>query len=1093
LKITSLLDKKSINVNLKSHTKFGVITEIVRYICDNKKLKDRKNILRNILEREKKGSTGIGNGVAIPHARIENLKEIVIFIGVSRQGIDFHSIDNKPAHLIILFITPIVESETHLRILSQIGNLAKDRRLVKRILEVKTSDELFQLLQILESDGRGFLSLTKEEVYLELGTSDAGLSESEVDQRLAKYGQNKLRRIRKKSLVKSFINNFTNLLAILMWVGSILAFLAEMQEVGWAIIAVIIINAIFSFWQEFKAEKAINALKNLIPSYARVIRDGTENRINSENIVPGDIIVLEEGDNISADARLIEANELRVDNSVFSGETKPTYKMSNGFKDGEGFLWTELPNLVFAGTSVASGGGKAVVVATGMSTEIGKIAFLTQTVKESLSPLQKEINRLTRVITLIAIAMGFVFFFIGTYFTRMSFAACAIFAIGIILGNVPEGLLPTVTLSLAMAVQRMAKRHALIKKLSSVETLGCTTVICTDKTGTITTNQMSVNNIWIDEKIIRVTGTSYKPEGKFIFKGRTLPAGELKNDSFTLLMRTSVMCSTARLIPPSGETGYWNIIGDPTEGALLVMAKKAGIDIDAERNKFPYVKRFPFESVRKRMSTVNRMPDGSLCAFVKGAPKEIVELTTRIVVNGKETELTEDKKSKISMQIDEFAKEGLRVLAIAYRKITGLINQTPTKENGTFSELSLEITSDMLEKDLVLIGIVAMYDPPRPEVKEALSKCKEAGIRVVMITGDYQLTALSIAKQVGMVGDENLEIISGRQLDEMSDEELKEKLITREVIFSRVNPEHKLRVVNAFKELDDIVAVTGDGVNDAPALKRADIGVAMGIRGTDVAKESAEMVLTDDNFASIVHAIEEGRAVFDNIKKFVIYIFAHLVPEAVPFIFYALLKIPAPITAMQILAIDLGTETIPALALGVEKPEPGIMKLRPRSQSRRIIDKTVLFRGYVFLGLLNTVFVLLAYFLVLFKGGWKFGVQLEPSETSFINPLHLKAVTMIFVGIVVMQIANVFACRSEKISSLKLGFFENRLILWGILFEMAFVSVLIYTPFFQKIFNTAALGLKDWSLLFLFMIAMFSLEELRKRFFVKRMEEQKRS
>jgi magnesium-transporting ATPase (P-type) len=400
-------------------------------------------------------------------------------------------------------------------------------------------------------------------------------------------------------------------------------------------------------------------------------------------------------------------------------------------------------------------------------------------------------------------------------------------------------------------------------------------------------------------------------------------------------------------------------------------------------------------------------------------------------------------------------------------------------------ELS-DISTQKAEKDLTFIGITGMYDPPRPEVKGAVAVCKKAGIRVVMITGDYQITAMSIAKQVGIVSSDNPEVVTGMELDGLSDEQLKDKLTKREVVFARVNPEHKLRVVNAFKELGNIVAVTGDGVNDAPALKRADIGVAMGLRGTDVAKEAAEMILIDDNFASIVSAIEEGRAVFDNIKKFITYIFAHLVPEAIPYIFYVILKIPAPITVMQILAIDLGTEILPALALGVEKPEPGVMNFPPRPKKKGVIDKTVLFRGYVFLGLLEAAAVLIAYYFVLYRGGWKPGIQLEPNDTTFANPLHLKAITMIFLGIVVMQVANIFACRSDRHSIFKLGFFSNKLILLGIIFELLFAGAIVYVPFLQKIFQTTGIGWSDWAILLVFAPLIFLAEEFRKKLYRRR-------
>ncbi len=1067
MKISDLVFKEQLNASLKSTTSEGVILEIVDQLYKCRKIKDKKQVLESLLKREKLGTTGIGNGVAIPHARIAELKEAVLFVGVSKQGIKFSSLDGKPVNLVMLFLTPLLESELHLKILSKIVSLLNNKVFTSQLLNSPNNDELFRLFKQKGIEREEFLALTKDEIYLELASSDNGISEVSAKKRLEVYGLNKLKAIRKTPLIIRFLSNFTNLLAILMWVGGALCFLAQMPEAGWACIVVIFVNAIFSFWQESKAEKAIQALNKLIPSFARVIREGTEKKVPTSDIVPGDIIIIEEGDNIPADARLIEAQELRVNNSAFSGESKLSHKMAEAFHDSKGFLWLEMPNLVFAGTSVASGMGKAVVVATGMATEIGKIAYLTQTVKEELSPLQREVNRISQLIAGISVLMGFIFFFVGLAFTKMTLIASAMFAIGIILANVPQGLMPTLTLALSMAVLRMAKKHALIKKLSSVETLGCTNVICTDKTGTLTTNQMSVRKIWINNKVIEVTGSGYDPEGEFILSGKAISSNDLKNDNLDILIRAGVLCNTAKLVAPTEAQNYWSIIGDPTEGALLTLALKAGFDNEKERQNYPFQKRFPFESVRKRMSTINKLAEGKLCACVKGAPKELLELSGKIMVGKDSIDLTPEKKSEIIRQIDNFAQDGLRILGFACRNLEA--KDIP------------DATAQTVEKDLIFIGIAAMYDPPRPEVKQAVAVCRKAGIRVVMITGDYQITALSIARQVGIVASDNPEVITGIELADLSDEQLKDKLTKKEVVFARVNPEHKLRVVNIFKELGNIVAVTGDGVNDAPALKRADIGVAMGMRGTDVAKESAEMVLIDDNFASIVAAIEEGRAVFDNIKKFITYIFAHLVPEAIPFIFYVLLKIPVPITVMQILAIDLGTETLPALALGIEKPEPGIMELPPRPKKKGVIDKIVLSRGYIILGLLNSVAVLSAYYFVLLQGGWRPGMQLEPNDTTFTNPLHLKAATIVFIGIVVMQIANVFACRSEKLSAFKIGFFSNKLILWGIVFELSFACMLIYVPFFQKIFNTIGLGWQEWGMLFAFMVVIFCLEELRKK------------
>lgn len=1067
MKISDLVERQLVSAHLKSRTKEELLFEIVDRIHVCRRIKDKKQVLDKLLDREKQSSTGIGNGVAVPHARIEDLKEAVLFVGLSKRGVNFDSVDGKPVHLIVLFLTPLLESGLHLKVLSGVTTLLNDEVFIGQVMRCSSNEELYRVLKSAGIGKEGFIALNKEDIYLELETGDNGITETSAQKRLEAYGHNRLKAIRRTPLVLRFIYNFTSLLAVLMWIGSGLSFWADMPEAGWACIVVIFINAIFSFWQEFKTEKAIDALKKMIPSYARVIRDSAEMKVPTSDVVPGDVIIVEEGDNIPADARLIEAQELRVNNSAFSGESKLSHKMAEGFQDSKGFLWLEMPNLIFAGTSVAGGTGKAVVIATGMSTEIGKIAYLTQTVKEELSPLQKEVNRISKLIAAVAVIMGFVFFFVGFVFTKMTLVASGMFTIGMILANVPQGLMPTLTLAFAMAVQRMVKRHALIKKLSSVETLGCTNVICTDKTGTLTTNQMSVSKIWINDKVIEVTGSGCEPKGTFRFRNSVFTADEFKKDCLDLLFRAAALCNTAKLIRPSDTQNYWSIMGDPTEGALLTLVQKAGFDYEQHRRDCPAVKRFPFESVRKRMSSINKLADGRLYVYVKGAPREVLGLSTKIVLDRGVVELTSSKKSEIISQLDIFAEDGLRVLALAYRPFE--------------AEKLSDATAQTVEKDLIFIGITGMYDPPRPEIKNAVAICRKAGIRVVMITGDYQITALSIAKQVGIVSSDNPEVITGTELAGLTDRQLKDKFANREVIFARVNPEHKLRVVNAFKELGNIVAVTGDGVNDAPALKRADIGIAMGLRGTDVAKEAAEMILIDDNFASIVAAIEEGRAVFDNIKKFITYIFAHLVPEAVPYIFYVVLKIPVPITVMQILAIDLGTEILPALALGVEKPEPGVMDVPPRPKKKGVIDKIVLFRGYVFLGLFEAAAVLIIYYFVLYQGGWKPGMQLEPNDTTFTNPLHLKAITMVFLGIVVMQIANVFACRSDRLSAFKLGLFSNKLILWGIVFELVFASIIIYTPFFQKVFQTAAIGLFDWVILFIFAPLIFLAEELRKK------------
>ncbi|NLG15719.1 MAG: HAD-IC family P-type ATPase [Fibrobacter sp.] len=1066
MKFADLIKRDLVSTQLVSDKKEAVIREIVGRIAHVKKIKNTDVIIKKLLKREKESSTGLESGAAIPHCRMEGLKEAVLFVGISKKGIDFQSIDHKPAHLFFLFITPLGETATHLKILSRISLILKNESLVKRLIAAQNDKELYEIMLLQRTDKESYISLDIHQVFQELGTGPDGLSDSDTESRLKEYGFNELKQGKKASLLVKFIGNFTNLLALLLWAGAALAFVINLSVVGWAIILVIIINALFSFWQEFKAEKAIEALKELIPSYARVIRNGQEKRVHSREVVPGDIVIFDEGDNIPADARLISAHELRVDNSVFSGESRPGYKTSSMFHHSEEFVWTEMPNLVFAGTSVVSGNGSAVITATGMATEIGKIASLTQSVQQELSPLQIEINKLSKIIALVAMALGLIFLAVGTWVAGLSLTASAFFAIGIVVGNIPEGLLPTVTLSLAVAVQRMSKRNVLIKKLSSVETLGSTSVICTDKTGTLTTNQISVRKIWINNKIINVTGSSYEPSGEFLYDGQQYSRELLNTTDMQLLSQTSILCSTANLFSPTEEKNYWSISGDPTEGALLVLAGKAGADVSTQRSSFPLLKRFPFESIRKRMSSIHQLPGTGRRAFVKGSPRETINLCTSVLIDQKPVPTQESHISELCRTVDSFANDGLRVLALAFKDID---NQTNLES----------LTNESVEKDLTLIGITAMYDPPRPEVEAAVRECREAGIRIVMITGDYEVTALSIARQVGIVISPEAKVITGAALSTMSDEMLKDAL-REEVVFARVNPEHKYRIVGTFKDMGNTVAVTGDGVNDAPALKRADIGIAMGIRGTDVAKEAADMILSDDNFASIVAGVEEGRAVFDNIRKFIIYIFAHLVPEVVPFGVYAFFRTPVPITPLQILAIDLGTETLPALALGTENPEPDIMKQPPRPRTSGLITRKVLLRGYAYLGLLNAIFVMIAYFWVLFRGGWQFGVQLEPNDTTFVNPLHLEATTIVFAGIVIMQFANLMTIRSEKKTVSQIGFFSNKLIFWGIAFALVFTAAVIYIPFLQQIFNTTALGVVEWTVLFLFMMIIFAIEETRK-------------
>jgi sodium/potassium-transporting ATPase subunit alpha len=863
-------------------------------------------------------------------------------------------------------------------------------------------------------------ALTKEEVLQELKTTEQGLTDEEARKRLLDLGENVIPEKKKIPLFK-FIYYLTNWFAILLWIAGGLSILASIltndesiANLGFAIIGVIFINAFFAFLQEYRAEKAFDALEKMIPHDTSVIRDGKEIQLSAKQIVPGDIITLKEGMNVPADARIIEAVDLAVDNSALTGESEPQPR-KDAPEEGD----VEPANIVYSGTTVTKGHGIAAIFATGAATEFGKIAHLTQEVGEAPTPLQRELTYVIRVISIISVILGVGFFIIG-HFIGITFFNSFIFAIGIIIANVPEGLLPTVTLSLSLASQRMAKKNALIKRLSSVETLGSATVICTDKTGTITLNRMSLEHVYIPHENLRTM--QVKP-------------GEL--------LLAAILCNNAKI---SGK----EVTGDPTEVALLRGADGIMGDV---RTQWERIDEIAFSPERKMMSTVNRK-ENMLIMYAKGAPEVILARCTQIASEKEARSLGEEDRRRIESQISDYAGKGMRVMAFAERR------------------LETEYKKDTLEEDLIFLGLGALRDPPRPEVPLAVEKCKKAGLKIIIITGDNPLTAKAIASDVGISADPA--VITGSELDKMKRKEL-EKVLQGDVIFARSAPAHKLRIVRALKDMGEIVAVTGDGVNDAPALKEADIGVAMGKTGTDVARESADMILIDDNFATIVSAIEEGRAVFDNIRRFITYIFSHLVPEMVPYLLFVVLRIPLPLTVIQILSIDLGTDMAPALALGAEKPEPDVMARPPRARGERILTWPILFRSYFFLGLIEAIAAMSSYYIVLKSGGWSYGMSL-----SGINPLYLKATTITLAAIVVTQIANSLSCRTTKESLLKVGIFTNRYLLIGITLEIILILLIVYAPPIQKIFGTASLDLMDWLILLPFAALLLGADEIRK-------------
>lgn len=874
-------------------------------------------------------------------------------------------------------------------------------------------------------------NLTEEEVFHALLTSPDGLCEDEASRRLHEYGLNQIKEIRKKPLCLKFLSQFTHFLAVLLWLAVLLCFLSEylhpgegMLTLGLAITGVIFINAFFTFIQEFRTEKALDALKRLLPFFVNVLREGKERQIDAKEVVPGDILLLSEGDKIPADARLIEAFDLKVNNAPLTGESDP---ISRSQEPSTKEL-LDSPNIVFAGTTVTSGSGRAVAYATGMTTEFGRIAHLTSAVESGRSPLQKEIIRTTRIIAAVACAIGLFFFSLGFVIGR-SFWDNFLFAIGITVALIPEGMLPTMTLSLAMGSQRMVKRKALIKTLTSVETLGAVTVICTDKTGTLTQNRMSVRTLWVHDTF--------------------LEAQDVTKETDTAVLRVAALCNNARFV--SGQ-----FKGDPTEVALLRFVRDILGDRKAER-----ISEIPFDSERKLMTVVCReqlhlSADNHYVAYSKGALESILPLCSSLHVYEEDVLLTDEIRKRITHSSHTLMDMGLRVLSFAYRKLE--------------DSYSLET----VESDMVFAGLIGLEDPPRPEVPEAIRKCKQAGIRVIMITGDGGRTAVAIGREIGLVGG-NPTVIEGHAFNQMSDRELRSKLAEREILFTRMTPKHKMRVVSILQEEGEIVAVTGDGVNDAPALKKADIGISMGITGTDVAKEASDIVLLDDNFATIVNAVEEGRAVFENIKKFLTYIFASNIPEAVPYLAYILFKIPLPLTIIQILAVDLGTDMLPALGLGSEQPTPDVMKRPPRKMKERLLNFRLLGRAYLFLGPIEACACMFGFFYVLYGGGWTLGAIL-PSH----HQLYLQATTACLTAIIITQIGNVFACRSESGSVFTTGFFQNRILFSAILIEILLQIFIVYHPFGNKIFGTAPIGVEVWLILLPFAVFLIVAEEIRK-------------
>lgn len=873
-----------------------------------------------------------------------------------------------------------------------------------------------------------------DDLFKQLLTTQSGLTSDSVTQRLEKFGTNELRVKQEVPEIVKFLKQFKNFFALLLIAGSALAFFAEQLDPGVgnlyiaiALFGVTVLNAVFTYIQEHQSEKIMESFRDLMPSMVRVFRDGDEVEIDASLIVPGDIIHLSEGDRVPADGRLLKDNLFRVDLSSLTGESEAILLDSNHQHENP----LESHNMVFSGSLVESGDGLVVVCATGMETQIGKIVLLTKETTEVATPIGKELKYFIRIISAIAIVLG-VLFFIVSFAIGKGMISSLIFAIGIIVANVPEGLLPTVTLALAMASKRMARKNALIKNLESVETLGSSTVICTDKTGTLTQNKISVQTVSFSDAE---------------YQTQDITPG-LQN--LELACRIMSLCNNARLT----KDGY---LGESTEGALLLFANKQHSDVNY--NEYTRVTEKPFESSTRHMITINHYPAlSNNQAYLKGAPEVVLSMCDRFMDGNIERQLDETSRQTLLSKFNSLAERGERGLALAYRNTDG---------------------EEIVEDAYIFVAMIGMLDPFRPEVPDALSKCRTAGIRVFMMTGDYGPTAETIGRQIGLYTGDG-KVIHGDQLANADAESLSKILDERELIFARISPQQKLQIVRALQAKKEIVTVTGDGVNDAPALKNADMGVAMGIMGTDVAKEASDMVLMDDNFATIVTAIEEGRTIFDNIKKFIAYILTSNIPEITPFIAYVLLDIPLPITVVLILAIDLGTDLLPAVGLGAEHPETDVMLKKPRSRDERLLTRNLLFMSYGIIGMIQAAAGFFSFFVILYNGGWEYGQEL--ASNTF---LYQQATTAFLASVVICQVADVLICRTRRQSLFNVGLLKNHLVLLGIAAELLLVALISYAPWCNVLFNTAPLEYWHFLLSVPFALLIFFGDEMR-RFFVRR-------
>lgn len=894
----------------------------------------------------------------------------------------------------------------------------------------------------------------KEEIVKNLGGNiEKGLSDSQVHQRIEKYGHNELEEKAKETLLSKIIAQFNDFLVLILIAAAVISISVGEVRDSLVIIAVVIINACLGIYQEGKAEKALESLQKLTSQTAKVIRNGELEVVLSSNLVPGDIVVLEVGDIVPADIRLVESSNLKIEEASLTGESVPVEKNSDEVYRKDMTLG-DRGNMAYMSTIITYGRAKGMVVTTGHDTEIGKIATQIQSFDDELTPLQVKLNDLGKVLGIITIVICIIVFAVGILQGRQLMEMFMV-AISLAVAAIPEGLPAIVTIVLALGMNRMVKRHAIVKKLLAVETLGSITVICSDKTGTLTQNEMTAVRIFSGSKIYNVTGVGYEPTGKFEEKGKEIDINKSKD--LKDLLSIGLLANDADI--SSSDEGF-TVIGDPTEGALVTLAHKGKIFKEVMNEKYPRIEEIPFDSNRKMMTSFhkNYIP-GKVVSFTKGAPDIIIRRCKYISINGVKKPLNNKLRNELYEINKSFAKDALRVLALSYRE---------------FDRVPKDISSNIIENEMTFVGLVGMIDPSRPEAKGAIVKCKEAGIKPIMITGDYKDTAFAISKELGIAKSMN-EVVVGDELDGLSDMELKE-VVKDTSVYARVSPDHKVRIVSALKANGEIVAMTGDGVNDSMALKKADIGISMGITGTDVAKNTAEVILTDDNFASIVAAVEEGRVIYSNIRKFVFFLLSCNIGEIILVFVSILLNLPIPLLPIQLLWLNLVTDSFPALALGMEKGEEDIMNLKPKDPDSHLIDRSMMV-DIIVQSIAIGATSLMAY---------TWGLKAFPDSL-------VKARTVTFATLIMAELFRAYSSRSERHLLFEIGVFSNRTMLYATSLSFVLLLGVIYIPFLQPIFYTVSLELMDWAIILSFALFPLIISELYKSLFNKGQFETKKS